>query len=111
MLVQGVQQYKNFEIIILNYVRMMTFKMIYFFIFFLQYNAIDTNPLSIYVMHPFWNKLVEVRDRFMNTIINIIGTLSNQFFFFYFKAVSNVGGSEPLDFRRIPLHLFYFPYF
>lgn len=28
--------------------------------FFLQYNAIDTSPISIYVMQPFWNWCVEV---------------------------------------------------
>jgi hypothetical protein len=26
----------------------------------LQYSAVDTSPLSIYVMHPFWNYVVEV---------------------------------------------------
>lgn len=30
----------------------------YFFLF--QYMAKDTSPLSVYVMHPFWNKVVEV---------------------------------------------------
>lgn len=28
---------------------------------FLQYNAKDTSPLSVYVMHPFWNWIVQVR--------------------------------------------------
>jgi len=27
----------------------------------LQYSAVDSNPLSIYVMHPFWNSVVKVR--------------------------------------------------
>lgn len=26
-----------------------------------QYNAVDTSPLSIYVMQPFWNRCVEVK--------------------------------------------------
>lgn len=26
----------------------------------LQYSAVDTNPLSVYVMHPFWNFVVKV---------------------------------------------------
>ena len=31
----------------------------------LQYNSIDSSPLSNYVMHPFWNQLVKVsRVRF-----------------------------------------------
>uniref|UniRef100_G3TLJ6 Selenoprotein I n=1 Tax=Loxodonta africana TaxID=9785 RepID=G3TLJ6_LOXAF len=25
-----------------------------------QYSAVDTNPLSLYVMHPFWNNVVKV---------------------------------------------------
>lgn len=29
--------------------------------FTLQYSAVDSNPLSIYVMHPFWNFVVKVR--------------------------------------------------
>lgn len=29
--------------------------------FALQYSAVDSNPLSIYVMHPFWNFVVKVR--------------------------------------------------
>lgn len=28
----------------------------------LQYSAVDTNPLSVYVMHPFWNFVVKVRN-------------------------------------------------
>ncbi|MED6287507.1 hypothetical protein CHARACLAT_017106 [Characodon lateralis] len=28
-----------------------------------KYSAVDTNPLSVYVMHPFWNFLVKVRER------------------------------------------------
>ncbi len=27
----------------------------------LQYSAVDSNPLSVYVMHPFWNFVVKVR--------------------------------------------------
>lgn len=30
------------------------------FLFVFQYSAVDTSPLSIYVMHPFWNYVVEV---------------------------------------------------
>lgn len=26
-----------------------------------QYSAVDSNPLSLYVMHPFWNTIVKVR--------------------------------------------------
>ncbi len=33
----------------------------FFFASNLQYSARDTSPLSIYVMHPFWNHVVEVR--------------------------------------------------
>uniref|UniRef100_A0A8C6G1Z6 Uncharacterized protein n=1 Tax=Moschus moschiferus TaxID=68415 RepID=A0A8C6G1Z6_MOSMO len=25
-----------------------------------KYSAVDTNPLSLYVMHPFWNTVVKV---------------------------------------------------
>lgn len=28
-----------------------------------QYSAVDSNPLSLYVMHPFWNTIVKVRPR------------------------------------------------
>jgi sn-1,2-diacylglycerol ethanolamine- and cholinephosphotranferases len=27
-----------------------------------KYSSVDTNPIGIYVMHPFWNKLVEVSE-------------------------------------------------
>lgn len=27
----------------------------------LQYSSMDTSPLSVYVMHPFWNKVVQVK--------------------------------------------------
>lgn len=26
----------------------------------LQYSSMDTSPISVYIMHPFWNRLVEV---------------------------------------------------
>lgn len=32
--------------------------------FSLQYNAVDTNPLSVYVMQPIWNKIIKVRVLF-----------------------------------------------
>lgn len=32
-----------------------------FSLIFEQYSAVDTNPLSLYVMHPFWNTVVKVR--------------------------------------------------
>lgn len=35
--------------------------------FSLQYSAVDSNPLSIYVMHPFWNFVVKVRKLFVST--------------------------------------------
>uniref|UniRef100_A0A8B9UGE2 Ethanolaminephosphotransferase 1 n=1 Tax=Anas zonorhyncha TaxID=75864 RepID=A0A8B9UGE2_9AVES len=28
-----------------------------------EYSAVDSNPLSLYVMHPFWNTIVKVRPR------------------------------------------------
>lgn len=28
--------------------------------FILQYSSLDTSPISVYIMHPFWNRLVEV---------------------------------------------------
>uniref|UniRef100_A0A8C9FS07 Uncharacterized protein n=1 Tax=Pavo cristatus TaxID=9049 RepID=A0A8C9FS07_PAVCR len=37
----------------------------YYFLSFIsprsQYSAVDSNPLSVYVMHPFWNTIVKVR--------------------------------------------------
>lgn len=33
----------------------------------LQYSAVDSNPLSIYVMHPFWNFVVKVRKLLVST--------------------------------------------
>jgi len=36
------------------------FFLILYEISLLQYSAVDTSPLSIYVMHPFWNYVVEV---------------------------------------------------
>lgn len=32
----------------------------------LQYSAVDSNPLSVYVMHPFWNFVVKVRKNLCN---------------------------------------------
>lgn len=38
--------------------------------FLSQYSAVDTNPLSVYVMHPFWNFLVKVSKSCGRSIIN-----------------------------------------
>ena len=32
----------------------------------LQYSAVDSNPLSVYVMHPFWNFVVKVRKNLVD---------------------------------------------
>lgn len=34
--------------------------------FWLQYSSIDTSPLSVNVMHPFWNYLVQVYEPFLS---------------------------------------------
>ena len=35
--------------------------------FSLQYNAVDTSPVSKYITHPFWNWVVEVSLSYMNS--------------------------------------------
>ncbi|KAG5277163.1 hypothetical protein AALO_G00114270 [Alosa alosa] len=30
-----------------------------------KYSAVDTNPLSVYVMHPFWNSVVKIMPRWL----------------------------------------------
>lgn len=37
----------------------MNFIIINQFLYF-QYSSVDTSPLSVYIMHPFWNKVVHV---------------------------------------------------
>lgn len=40
----------------------------------LQYSAVDSNPLSVYVMHPFWNFVVKVRKtRFSCGCVRLCG--------------------------------------
>lgn len=41
-----------------------------------KYSSIDTNPIGIYVMHPFWNKLVEVSK----SLIFILSDLPSVYF-------------------------------
>lgn len=42
----------------------------------LQYSAVDSNPLSIYVMHPFWNFVVKVRKLLVFSTHNSFRALS-----------------------------------
>ena len=56
----------------------------------LQYSAVDTSPLSKYVMHPFWNAVVKV-DSFCKLQKNVYLTSS------LFTDLSRMGCSKPPD--------------
>lgn len=66
-------------------------------IFWLQYSSIDTSPLSNYILHPFWNTVVKVWVWFARIPIGTYG--KNQI-----VVVSEMGGAQFADFRRLPLH-------
>lgn len=50
--------------------------------FIFQYSAIDTSPLSLYVMHPFWNFIVQVSKKFYLEIVLRTFKASEKPFFF-----------------------------
>lgn len=73
---------------------------IYWFLllFCFQYNARDTSPLSIFVMHPFWNHIVEVNK-------SLSSNLCENFYKIVFLLVlSSMGGTERHDIRRVSLY-------
>uniref|UniRef100_A0A8B9HW59 Uncharacterized protein n=1 Tax=Astyanax mexicanus TaxID=7994 RepID=A0A8B9HW59_ASTMX len=44
-----------------------------------KYSAVDTNPLSVYVMHPFWNSMVKVNffSLSLSGFAHMVGTKSD----------------------------------
>lgn len=53
-----------------------------------KYSAVDTNPLSIYIMHPFWNQVVKVCPKWVApnllTFVGFLFTLGAFFLLAYF---------------------------
>ncbi|XP_029510094.1 ethanolaminephosphotransferase 1-like [Oncorhynchus nerka] len=51
-----------------------------------KYSAVDSNPLSVYVMHPFWNSVVKVMPRWLAP--NLITFTGFMFLVFNFLMLS-----------------------
>ncbi|KAK9511198.1 hypothetical protein O3M35_005804 [Rhynocoris fuscipes] len=69
-----------------------------------KYSAIDTNPLSIYIMHPFWNSLVKFCPKwiapnlitFVGFLLTVVAFLLLSFYDFNFYATSESEGYPPI---------------
>lgn len=69
-----------------------------------KYSAVDTNPLSIYLMHPFWNLIVHACPRWIApnllTFVGFVMTAFGCFLFsiydYHFYAGTGYEGTEPI---------------
>lgn len=72
---------------------------------FLQYSSIDTSYLSVYVMHPFWNKCVQVCRYYLNRWF-----FESMLYWYRFISVpSYVVGAEHSNIRGFPYDSCKFP--
>lgn len=71
-----------------------------------KYSAVDTNPLSLYLMHPFWNLIVQVCPRwlapnlltFVGFLMTALGCLLLSIYDYHFYAGSGLPGTEPIPY-------------
>lgn len=70
-----------------------------------KYSARDTSPLSIYVMHPFWNKLVEIFPRWVApnvmTFVGFLFSVAN-FVLLSWYDWNFYAGNENDEYKEIP---------
>ncbi|KAJ2940880.1 hypothetical protein O0L34_g10140 [Tuta absoluta] len=67
-----------------------------------KYMAIDTSPLSVYVMHPFWNKVVELVPRwvapnvltFAGFLLTVLDFVLLSYYDYNYVAASALNGTE-----------------
>lgn len=75
-----------------------------------KYNAVDTNPLSIYVMHPFWNKLVELCPMWVApnllTFVGFLFTCSTFLIFSYYDVEFYASSKDHPENAPIPNWVF-----
>lgn len=75
-----------------------------------KYSAIDTNPLSIYIMHPFWNRLVQFCPKWIApNLITFVGFLLTvlAFMLLSFYDFSFYASSENEAFPPVPNWVFF----
>ncbi|KAK6622402.1 hypothetical protein RUM44_002213 [Polyplax serrata] len=80
------------------------------FLSFLWYNAIDTNPLSVYVMHPFWDWVIEFCPMWVApnvlTFVGFLITVATFFIFSYYDASFYASSRDYPDHPPIPNWVF-----
>ncbi|GLH04136.1 Uncharacterized protein GBIM_09913 [Gryllus bimaculatus] len=68
-----------------------------------KYSALDTSPLSIYVMHPFWNKVVLWCPKWIApNVLTFVGFLFTVFNFILFSYYDYYFYASSLDHSEIP---------
>ncbi|KAK7869581.1 hypothetical protein R5R35_003373 [Gryllus longicercus] len=68
-----------------------------------KYSALDTSPLSIYVMHPFWNKVVLWCPKWIApNVLTFVGFLFTVFNFIMFSYYDYYFYASSLDHSEIP---------
>lgn len=75
-----------------------------------KYSSIDTNPIGIYVMHPFWNKLVEFFPRWLApnliTFAGFLCTVASFILLCYYDYYYYASSSNYPEYVTIPKYVF-----
>ncbi|XP_049880098.1 ethanolaminephosphotransferase 1-like [Pectinophora gossypiella] len=77
-----------------------------------KYMAIDTSPLSVYVMHPFWNKVVEFVPRwvapnvltFAGFLLTVLDFILLSYYDYNYLAASSLNATETVSLNQSPLN-------
>ncbi|XP_063983253.1 ethanolaminephosphotransferase 1-like isoform X2 [Diachasmimorpha longicaudata] len=76
----------------------------------MKYSCLDTSPLSIYIMHPFWNKVVEYCPKWVApnvlTFAGFLFTVFNFLMFSYYDYYLYASSDDQPDFKQIPLGVY-----
>ncbi|XP_068084293.1 ethanolaminephosphotransferase 1 isoform X2 [Anabrus simplex] len=71
-----------------------------------KYSALDTSPLSIYVMHPFWNRVVQLCPKWVApnvlTFVGFLFTVLNFIMFSYYDYYFYASSSDHPEVSAIP---------
>ncbi|KAK0181669.1 hypothetical protein PV327_003934 [Microctonus hyperodae] len=75
-----------------------------------KYSSLDTSPLSIYVMHPFWNKVVEYCPKWVApnalTFSGFLFTVLNFFIFAHYDYYFYASSDDHPEYEPIPRWIF-----
>lgn len=76
-----------------------------------KYSCLDTSPLSIYVMHPFWNKVVQIFPKWVApnvlTFSGFLFTVLNFLMFAYYDYYYYGSSDDAADYPPIPKWVFF----